>query len=246
MRIDEKTYIYKNIEITVLQSIGNCAEQEDCFNVFRQNDKVAAVISDGVGGYPGGRKAAELTVKGCEMFFESCKNIDELIKKVNSSVVHNEKAGFATLVGIFYDEPTGSLCYFNSGDSLIFFIDENVKQLSRSHNDENDYIDLGFDSKSARYFSRLKSAIGLDLEGHPFYNHGNIKMVDKQAMVVLLSDGAYDLVEDDFEKLKFLRTSIVRKRFFESLLKRNIKNADDNVTAVVMRFIEDKEAINVA
>ncbi|MEG1106307.1 MAG: protein phosphatase 2C domain-containing protein [Eubacterium sp.] len=150
-----------------------CAGYSDKGNVKKTNEDsfsltiaetdhgqiVMGIVCDGVGGFSNGELASGTTVQYFSDWFEKSlpdllhsfnwneteKQWEENIKKVNQSILKysNDKnitLGTTAIMALFYDE---KLLMLNVGDSRLYEIGDNLKQLSKDQSVVQREVDLG-------------------------------------------------------------------------------------------------------
>ena len=112
---------------------GSRKKQEDSFSTIKRDDKILAVLADGMGGLFSGKMASKLATKTYIENFTRTYDIDSVNKfLINNAYIINEKIlnkiedrriG-TTLIAVFID---GDKCYWISiGDSSLYFFKDGV------------------------------------------------------------------------------------------------------------------------
>ncbi len=210
---------------------GKELKGDDAYGYKLYDDRVVAVVCDGVGSALKGADAAKRVV---DFLISSLKNrpkswtieksIKHFIENINhilymESMQEYEREEFVTTLTLVVIE--GNRLYgANVGDSRIYLLrDKKLEQLSNDHAME----EKGFENV-------LTSAIGLEESVVPYYFENNLQAGDR---LLLCSDGLYnELTNDELERgISTHASNLVRLAS-----KKHNDNLPDDTTALTIKI----------
>ncbi len=195
--------------------IGNCREenQDNCWAGELDDDAVAVILCDGMGGQNAGGLASSMTVdfvkerlqKGFRRDITGNQIRNLLITSVTgaNSVVYDaatsdpDKAGMGTtcVAGVIYNERAYLI---NVGDSrCYFFYDDNMQQITKDHTYIRKLLEKGIityeESKVHPERNCITKAVGVQSYIEPDYFELDVK---KDDLLLFCSDGLSSYAED--------------------------------------------------
>lgn len=166
------------------------------------------IIADGMGGHKAGDTASRCAV---EMVVETVKNsknssilgvLDEAIRNANDKVLEvaatsEDFSGMGTTLVVATIEQ-GMLCVGNVGDSRLYLVGDEIRQITRDHSLVEEMVSIGeLERSQARTHTNkniITRAIGADKKVMADFFEVQINADDK---FVMCSDGLSNMVEDD-------------------------------------------------
>lgn len=166
------------------------------------------IIADGMGGHKAGDTASRCAV---EMVVETVKNsksssilgvLDEAIRNANDKVLEvaatsEDFSGMGTTLVVATIEQ-GMLCVGNVGDSRLYLVGNEIRQITRDHSLVEEMVSIGeLERSQARTHTNkniITRAIGADKKVMADFFEVQINTDDK---FVMCSDGLSNMVEDD-------------------------------------------------
>ena len=231
------------------------AANEDYYKIFKfEDESFCAVVADGMGGHKGGQvassTAATLIIDHiCDKFPESDSSDDsmfqiltESIKEANEkifiqSLTEDELSGMGTtIVAVIYKE--GRLYTANIGDSRIYIITDQIKQVTKDHSYVQDLIDQGIisENEAAEHPNKniITRAVGteldVDIDLFKFDVDGNTK-------ILLCTDGLTNFVDDKTIEKTVIKYDCATAK--DKLIELANKNGGrDNITLIIIDFGE--------
>lgn len=245
----------KKISVSALSLQGTRKRQEDYLLYGKKNDRVIAVVCDGIGGMNNGdvasRAAAELLFSDLEKarpvenmasyFKKEMEKLDDAIFGLQYQNGSRMKAG-TTIVAILLHGDR--LHWFSMGDSKLYLLrGKHLQCLTKAHN----YAAFLEETKKAgaieeaRYQEELKkgewltSYLGMGIAEQ--FDYGNVFFsAEPEEKLLLCTDGLYKTVCEE-ELRHILQTTkdvdIIVCRLQEAILKKN-RPAQDNATWIVI------------
>lgn len=228
---------------------------EDCFFAKEYNENISLfIVADGLGGYEGGEIASKmLTLKVARYFeehieddFKKCEIVEEILKEAlvqsNSQIYALEKSnskyqGMGTtviMVAILY----GKIYYASVGDSRLYYIDNNMTNISQITEDDT-YVN-----------TLLKTNVieKSEVENHPQKHiltkaigvfkdiSVNVKELKQdKGYLLLCTDGLTNMLNDN-EILKLLKQNDFDKIADLYIKKANDNGGVDNTTVIVVEL----------
>ncbi len=227
---------------------------EDDAGIFTEKeDRVLAVVCDGMGGHLAGDVASRMAVSALRAVWEQTKDIPALpaeseawlkeqITAVNQKIfdhsrAHEECQGMGTtVVCALYTGKTLTVAHI--GDSRCYLLhNESFTQLTEDHSLVNELVRTGGISKEdAEHHPRknvLTKALGTDpevaVEAHSF----EIEPGDK---VLLCSDGLTNKVDDEKLKEMLQSASSLEEKAEQLVQMANDNGGEDNITVALLEL----------
>ncbi len=203
------------------------------------------IVADGMGGHKAGDVASRYTVENFVELVSNAKDndvitiISDAIAKVNEGLY--EKAGSdedyagmgTTLVVATISD--GVLKVANVGDSRLYIVRDDIKQITRDHSYVEELVSSGkIDRMEARVHENknvITRAIGglEQVEAEMFYVE-----VSKGDKIVMCSDGLSNMVEDG-DIMKVVKDSTDLQEACETLIKMaNDNGGKDNISVIIV------------
>ncbi|MGN0480748.1 MAG: Stp1/IreP family PP2C-type Ser/Thr phosphatase [Lachnospiraceae bacterium] len=166
------------------------------------------IIADGMGGHKAGDTASRCAV---ETVVDTVKNsrsssilgvLDEAIRNANDKVLEvaatsEDFSGMGTTLVVATIEQ-GMLCVGNVGDSRLYLVGDEIRQITRDHSLVEEMVSIGeLERSQARTHTNkniITRAIGADKKVMADFFEVQINPNDK---FVMCSDGLSNMVEDD-------------------------------------------------
>ena len=192
--------------------IGMCRNMnQDC--IFFSDKSVGNlpnlyIVADGMGGHQAGDYASAHAVSWFVEYVKSCDYVNPItiiktgIAKVNDrlyqmSAQHSELRGMGTtfVAAVTVDD---NLYVANIGDSRLYIIGDEVRQITLDHSLVEELIRTGqLERRKVRFHPEkniITRALGTAREAVPDFFEVELKLSDK---ILLCSDGLTNMVEDD-------------------------------------------------
>lgn len=221
---------------------------EDAFLLLP--DKQLYIVSDGMGGHNAGEVASLTAVKALVTYYvplaistnnaEAIKEtmidaISEANKRVwDMSRSRSEYSGMGcTVAMVFIDGNKIHACHI--GDSRVYVINrKEIVQVTTDHSVVTELVQAGTMTKKEARFSDLKNqltqAIGIASSIRPEYN---MRQVEKCDIVLLCTDGLWDMLEDD-KIFKAVHKGGMPEEICARLIHMaNEAGGEDNITVIV-------------
>lgn len=225
--INQDYIFYKN------ESIGNLP------NLF--------IVADGMGGHKAGDVASRLTV---DTFVEHVLTtqdqnpiiiIEEGIQKANKKLVSvslesEDYTGMGTTMVVA--TVVNNIVYIaNVGDSRIYLINDNIKQISRDHSLVEEMVSLGeLDEQNARQHKKkniITRAIGASKTVIPDFFEIECEEGDK---IMLCSDGLTNMIDDLTIKRIVNSQNDIKKAVSTLIDEANENGGKDNISVVLIQM----------
>ena len=204
------------------------------------------VVADGMGGHKAGDVASRYAVN---TFVEYIKNsedtnpitlIDEGIRLANNMVVgeaatSTDYAGMGTtfVVAVIYE---GCAYIANVGDSRLYLINDEIKQITRDHSLVEEMVSLGeLDRKNARTHEKknvITRAIGAEKSVIPDFFEIEYEPGDK---FLLCTDGLCNMIDDQRIKQLVCNYRHVEEAVDALVEEANGNGGKDNVSVVLVQ-----------
>lgn len=226
------------------------SDNQDAYIAGRISDNaVFAVVCDGMGGANAGNVASENAVRHISEYiirsYRDSMDISELEKTVRNAVTSanielfdmsaSEQSlsgmGTTAIIALIKD---GESVIANVGDSRIYLVNENIKQLTRDHSVVQSLIESGkITPEDAKYHPRknvITRAIGA--EGSVTADSSVIRL-NRGDSLLLCTDGLSNYLDDNEILSVFKNTDI--SAVPEALVeKANLNGGGDNITVVTL------------
>ena len=226
------------------------SDNQDAYFAGRISDNaVFAVVCDGMGGANAGNVASENAVRHISEYiirsYRDSMDISELEKTVRNAVTSanielydmsaSEQSlsgmGTTAIIALIKD---GQSVIANVGDSRIYLVNENIKQLTRDHSVVQSLIESGkITPEDAKYHPRknvITRAIGA--EGSVTADSSVIRL-NRGDSLLLCTDGLSNYLDDNEILSIFKNTDI--SAVPEALVeKANLNGGGDNITVVTL------------
>ncbi len=205
------------------------------------------IVADGMGGHKAGEIASRSAVETAVKQIKSSKEKDpisimqEAISKANEKVV--EKAGSeegcegmgTTMVVATITEK--AIYIANVGDSRLYFIDDEIHQITRDHSYVEEMVFLGeIPREEARNHEKkniITRAIGVEKEIYADYFEVQYKKGD---YILLCSDGLTNMVEDEKIREVVLSNMSIDDKSRTLIELANENGGRDNISVVLVEI----------
>ncbi len=205
------------------------------------------IVADGMGGHKAGDFASRFSVEKVVEYIRSSKLtspiriFEEAIKNTNMLLLNEAKEnpnlegmGTTFVIATIMED---ILYVGNIGDSRLYLIHDDIKQITRDHSLVEEMIKNGELTKSEARFHPNKNiitrALGASGEAIPDFFEVSLKNED---IILMCSDGLSNMIDDTeiFETVSSRRDKI--KSAVRALIeKANEYGGKDNITAIVVK-----------
>lgn len=205
------------------------------------------IVADGMGGHKAGDFASRFSVEKVVEYIQSSKLaspirlFEEAIKNANTLILNEAKVnpnlegmGTTLVVATIIDD---ILYVGNIGDSRLYVIHDDIKQITRDHSLVEEMVENGELNKSEARFHPNKNiitrAIGASGDAIPDFFEISLKEED---IILMCSDGLSNMIDDTeiFEIVTSRRDKI--KNAVRALIeKANEYGGKDNITVIVVK-----------
>lgn len=228
------------IKIRVFSDLGQQMEEnQDAFSILMDEkmDEKSAIVAlcDGVGGHSKAKETATFVSKAVIKEMKNSKlSLDQIFKIVNQEVISNDY-GNTTLAVVDINLEKQRILFGNSGDTRIYLINNKVEQLSIDHTTQNQLMSNGFEKGMAIFFRKLTSCFGKKEKMEFFVGE---KVLDEDSLLVLASDGGWELLEarGEWERIVQFKTTKEREDYLFEQMEYLKKQSDDNITIISISF----------
>lgn len=209
------------------------------------------VLADGMGGHNAGDYASRYTVETMvdAISKDSSKEPVEIIRnamqKANQAIIEKAKTdidldGMGTTVVAVTIIDT-QMCVANVGDSRLYVIGDNIKQITKDHSFVQEMVRRGeIDERDARVHpdrNIITRAVGGGTPLEVDFFEIELKKSDR---ILMCSDGLTDMIEDE-EILEILNEKDSTSESIECLIETaNENGGNDNITVVVIEPFSDE------
>ena len=246
-----------------LTDVGKKREiNEDYFVTYKiKNNIFLHIVADGLGGYNAGEVASKICAEKIIEYLSdkfdninSLKNKDYYIKNIlkksvnyaNEKIYEKEKTdikykGMGTTVVVILTIEK-DIYYLSVGDSRIYYVDKEFKQIERVTEDDT-YVNsllkknviTEIEAKEHTQRHVLTKAIGI------FENIDIMiyKLNKTSGFILMCTDGVTNMIEDK-ELLEIIKLNKLEKISKEIINKANKNGGIDNSTALVISLNEDE------
>lgn len=250
--------ICENLNYVVRSVIGNRDEQQDCVDVFSDDDFFAAVVCDGMGGLNGGSAASKIAVNKAvesfsqreqfdsipDMFINSIDILDEAVYTLTDANGNRLEAG-STIVSICIEN--SNLYWMSVGDSRLYILRNNeMIQATRDHNFSL-YLDSVKDSYSPTAedidsSDALISFLGMggistmDISSNPV-------LLEENDIILITSDGLYKVLDDEKIKIVISEKDDIEDAANQLLLlaEQSAPDTRDNISFILIKYYNKEE-----
>ena len=203
------------------------------------------IVADGMGGHAAGDFASQYAIKLVrEMVEESTiENPVSLLKRAmlyasnevyKAAEKDKDKNGMGTTM-VAAVISNGKLFVGNIGDSRLYIINDNIRQITMDHSLVEELIRNGqLDRKKGRNHPEkniITRAMGSRDEAMPDFFEVDVKSGDR---ILLCSDGLSNMVADDEIRDIVSETDDINKAVDELISRANYYGGNDNVSALVI------------
>ncbi len=220
-------------------------------SVFNQDTKIGAlpnlyIVADGMGGHRAGEVASICAI---ESFVNNVKNtgvkdilsiMQESIISANAHLIEMSTETKAyegmgtTMVSVVVD---GSTAYImNVGDSRLYLINEEIKQITRDHSLVQEMVNLGeLDEKSAQHAKNknvITKAVGTETELSADFFDIEIQNDD---VLLLCSDGLTNMLENKDIHEILLKNDKIEDAAKELVDLANENGGKDNISVILIK-----------
>lgn len=234
---------------------GNIRQNNEDSFIIKEFGKnlIAAVVADGMGGHKGGVEASSFASseimntieKNSESFIkytdiQKQKFLKNAVVKVNKALYKKSKEdqtlsgmGTTLVVCIIYNN---SYYVANVGDSRLYVISDDIKQITKDHSFVNELLDMGAISieqaKNHPNKNVITRAVGTEESVEADTYTGSI---NKKDAILICTDGLTNMVDDNtiLTVVKDIKSPQKVTEKLVMLAKEN--GGTDNITAVVIK-----------
>ena len=223
---------------------------QDAFKTgFFKEGGAWAVVCDGMGGVSGGQVASEICVnevsshieKGCRksMSMKSVKNL--LVSAITAANImvfetaseNKEYLGMGTTV-VAVVILNGFAAVAHVGDSRAYFINDEIKQITRDHSVVQYLIDTGRITKEAAKTHPDRNVITRAVGVNPEVDIDvDIIPINERETILICSDGLYEYISE-FEMLDMIKNPDEDEPAKKLLDMANEAGGKDNITVVTV------------
>lgn len=206
------------------------------------------IVADGMGGHNAGDYASKYCVDEFVGYVKECtssspiKIITKAIEVTNSSLIEKSTSceelkgmGTTLVVATIYDN---HVYIANVGDSRLYIIDSDIKQITKDHSLVEEMVDEGtIERKDIRIHPNkniITRAIGVHYDITPDFFEIDLK---KDDIILMCSDGLTNMI-DDQEILDIVSNN---KRNLDIAIKRLVDRANeqggkDNISIIIVKL----------
>lgn len=241
------------MDFAYITDVGKVREKnEDCYYVSK--DKRIFIVADGMGGHNAGEIASRYAIKFFVNRFltlmEECDDEEYVAKHIENAVIFaNQKLyeisksiksleGMGTTVSIIFYQ--NGKCYIgNVGDSRIYFIKEEIRQITTDDSLVEQLLKKGDITKEEAKNHPQKNIITQAVGSDGDIDVQTIIMDYNGEKVVLVSDGLTNLVEDS-EIFEVFKSNPLPEACSKLVEIANDRGGHDNITIIAF---EDKSVL---
>jgi len=205
-------------------------------------------VADGMGGHLAGEVASQTTVDLLEKYFLNLSDtlpqiwVEESIKEANKrvylkSLEEESYRGMGTTCSMVYFKDD-MLHIGHVGDSRIYFINEDIKQVSRDHTLVDNLLKAGeitkaeADTHPKRHV--ITRAVGTDATVDVDYDKYDYNGLNK---ILICSDGLSEMVKDQ-EILSIVNAHDIESAVTELVKQANDNGGTDNISVILIALDE--------
>lgn len=220
--------------------------------VFCEQNQVGSlpnlyIVADGMGGHKAGDFASRFSVEKVVEYIQSSKLtspirlFEEAIKNTNTLLLNEAKEnpnlegmGTTFVVATIIDD---ILYVGNIGDSRLYVIHDDIKQITRDHSLVEEMIKNGELAKSEARFHPNKNiitrAIGASGDAIPDFFEVSLKEGD---IILMCSDGLSNMIDDtEIFEIVTSRKDKIKSAVRALIEKANEYGGKDNITVIVVK-----------
>lgn len=238
----------KMIEAAGLSKKGLRHENQDSFLI--NHCKKIFVVADGMGGHNAGQIASAIAIEAAERFFENNNNkysdkallVAHSLSAANKEVieytsVYPETIGMGTTMTFVYMDDNGLAYIGHVGDSRAYLINTSgIAQLTNDHSYVGELLRNGGITEEAALSHPQRNLLMRAIGCSPQVEIDVIiHEVNKDDMILLCTDGLFNMVSNEDIKLIVLQNSI--KDAVDILVDTALKSGgNDNITVVLIKI----------
>lgn len=211
------------------------------------------MVADGMGGHNAGEVASQTAVDVIKEYFNE-EILREMEKDQDSIQDHLAKAVLTAHLSILkmgQKEPachgmgtTMVLCYGRGrdlhiahvGDSRAYLINDTILQLTQDHSTVAEMVRAGRMKPEEVHDSPLRSQLSQALGAHfPIQPEYNRYILEKGDLVLLCSDGLWDMIEDEEIYETVMKSTSLEVAGQKLIGNANTAGGEDNITVVLYR-----------
>lgn len=220
--------------------------------VFCEQNQVGSlpnlfIVADGMGGHKAGDFASRFSVEKVVEYIQSSKLLspirlfEEAIKNVNTLLLDKAKEdpelegmGTTFVVATIIED---ILYVGNIGDSRLYVIHDEIKQITRDHSLVEEMVKNGEIDKSEARFHPNKNiitrALGASGDAIPDFFEVSLKEED---IILMCSDGLSNMIDDtEIFEIVISRKDKIKSAVRALIEKANEYGGKDNITAVIVK-----------
>lgn len=205
------------------------------------------IVADGMGGHKAGDFASRFSVEKVVEYIQSSKLtspirlFEEAIKNANTLLLNEAKEnpnlegmGTTLVVATIIDD---ILYVGNIGDSRLYVIHDDIKQITRDHSLVEEMVENGELNKSEARFHPNKNiitrAIGASGDAIPDFFEISLKEED---IILMCSDGLSNMIDDtEVFEIVTSRKDEIKNAVRALIEKANEYGGKDNITVIVVK-----------
>ncbi len=205
------------------------------------------IVADGMGGHKAGDFASRFSVEKVVEYIQSSKLtspirlFEEAIKNANTLLLNEAKEnpdlegmGTTLVVATIIDD---ILYVGNIGDSRLYLIHDDIKQITRDHSLVEEMVENGELNKSEARFHPNKNiitrAIGASGDAIPDFFEISLKEED---IILMCSDGLSNMIDDtEVFEIVTSRKDEIKNAVRALIEKANEYGGKDNITVIVVK-----------
>ncbi|MBE5938805.1 MAG: Stp1/IreP family PP2C-type Ser/Thr phosphatase [Lachnospiraceae bacterium] len=229
--------------------IKRSSNQDYVFETLKSVGKLPNlfIVADGMGGHKAGEIASKSAVEAAVKKIKSSKEKDpfsimqEAVEKANEAVVEKavkdegcEGMGTTMVMATITEK---AVYIANVGDSRLYFIDDEIHQITRDHSYVEEMVSLGeIPKEEARNHEKkniITRAIGVEQEILADYFEVQYKKGD---YILMCSDGLTNMIEDDKIKEIVLSNTSVDDKTHALINAANENGGKDNISVVIVEI----------
>ncbi|SDW63353.1 PP2C family protein-serine/threonine phosphatase [Nitrosomonas communis] len=248
------------VKIATLSKRGGRKENEDACDFVYNKGIYCYVLSDGLGGHPGGRVAAKLVVQHVLDGFQktpecSVQAIEALLHVADEAIIQEQqlikkfKQMRATAVVLTIDTSRYLAAWGHCGDSRLYcFRQGRIILQTRDHSLSQSMVDAGYLEANKLRFSPDRNQLYAALGDHDHFQADIIPVahpVQAGDVFLMCSDGLWEYVTEE-EMERMLSRSSSASAWLEAMEKQVLARGhkdQDNYSAIVVWCSDSDETI---